>query len=65
MILFSNKDRPFDLGPYPLERLPRDDSVVAADGLQGLDRFPPNVAIPVVAYGLGLILHGDVVWIEG
>ena len=27
MILFGNNNRPFELGPYPLERLPRDDRV--------------------------------------
>jgi len=28
MVLFSNKSRPFDHGPYPLERLPRDPSIL-------------------------------------
>ncbi|WP_417320896.1 Fe-S protein [Emcibacter sp.] len=31
MIFFSNKNRPFDLGPYALERLPRDPSKISAE----------------------------------
>ena len=31
MIFFGNKDRPFHWGPYPLERLPRDASVLATE----------------------------------
>ena len=34
MIFFSNKNRPFDWGPYALERLPRDASKIAAEMLQ-------------------------------
>ena len=34
MIFFSNKNRPFDLGPYALERLPRDPAKIAAEMLQ-------------------------------
>ena len=28
MILWGNTKRPFDLGPYPLERLPRDPKII-------------------------------------
>ncbi len=31
MIFFANKNRPVDWGPYPLERLPRDHSIVARE----------------------------------
>ena len=31
MIFFSNKNRPFHYGPYPLERLPRDQGVVVRE----------------------------------
>ena len=32
MIFFSNKNRPFELGPYPLERLKRDRLVLKIEG---------------------------------
>ena len=28
MVWFSNKDRPFEYGPYPMERLKRDSSII-------------------------------------
>ena len=28
MVWFSNKDRPFEYGPYPMERLKRDASII-------------------------------------
>ncbi|MFQ5548629.1 MAG: Fe-S protein [Woeseia sp.] len=31
MIFFSNKSRPYHLGPYPLERRPRDPAILAAE----------------------------------
>ena len=40
MIFFSNKDRPFEYGPYPLERLKRDDSISSAE------RARPKISRP-------------------
>ena len=42
MIFFSNKNRPVDWGPYPLERLPRDASIVAQEA--NLPRLQPPTA---------------------
>ena len=38
MIFFSDKNRPFELGPYPMERLKRDESV----GVE--ERSKPKIA---------------------
>ena len=35
--LYSNRDRPFDLGPLPLERLPRDTAAPMVDARQPVD----------------------------
>jgi reductive dehalogenase len=35
--LYSNRDRPFDLGPLPLERLPRDTAAPIVDARQPVD----------------------------
>jgi ferredoxin len=40
MIFFSNKDRPFEYGPYPLERLKRD------DGISSAERARPKISRP-------------------
>jgi len=42
MIFFSNKKRPFELGPYPLERLKRDKSVIEREA--ALPRVPRPAA---------------------
>jgi len=38
--LFSNRDRPFDLGPLPLERMPRDTGAPIRDARQPADAAP-------------------------
>ena len=40
MIFFSNKNRPFHYGPYPLERLPRDEAVIEFERQRGQDTRP-------------------------
>ena len=45
MIFFGNKDRPFDLGPYPLERLPRDESVIGQESARPQLSRPARPAV--------------------
>lgn len=40
--LYSNRDRPFDLGPLPLERLPRDPAATILDARQPQDASPAD-----------------------
>ncbi len=50
MIVYANsKHRPFDLGPFPLETLPRDDAVSATESLR-----PPVSSLAAIA-GDGLL----------
>ncbi len=42
MIFFPNKNRPFHYGPYPLERLPRDDEVGARERRAERRARPPG-----------------------
>lgn len=45
MIFFSNKNRPFDYGPYPLERLSRDASVIEKESARPAIERP---AVPAI-----------------
>ncbi len=40
MIFFSNKNRPFHYGPYPLERLPRDEEIIEYERQRGQNIRP-------------------------
>ncbi|MCY4361910.1 MAG: Fe-S protein [Gammaproteobacteria bacterium] len=40
MIFFSNKNRPFHYGPYPLERLPRDELIIEFERQRGQNTGP-------------------------
>jgi reductive dehalogenase len=42
MIFFSNKNRPFHFGPYPLERLARDEKVAEIERKASRDSKPDN-----------------------
>ncbi|MGI9228611.1 MAG: Fe-S protein [Gammaproteobacteria bacterium] len=44
MVFFSNKNRPFHYGPYPLERLPRDDQAATAEQQAAPAARPDNPA---------------------
>ena len=44
MILFSNKARPFEYGPYPMERLKRDDTIIASEQARPKVSRPQNLA---------------------
>ena len=41
MIFFSQKNRPFELGPYPLERLKRNKSILKIEARREQIRKPP------------------------
>ncbi|MDH5577554.1 MAG: Fe-S protein, partial [Betaproteobacteria bacterium] len=47
--LFSNRDRPFDLGPLPAEQLPRDPAAPIVEARQPADASPAGVASVVAA----------------
>jgi len=49
MIFFSNKNRPFDYGPYPLERLKRDVSVLASEASRPRVSRPEMVSQAAIA----------------
>jgi hypothetical protein len=40
MIFFSNKNQPFHYGPYPLERLVRDEQVIEHERQEGRNTRP-------------------------
>jgi len=46
MLFYSRKNRPFELGPYPLERLPHDKSILA------IEENKPKVLRPATAINL-------------
>lgn len=51
--LFSNRDRPFDLGPLPLERLPRNPAAPILEARQPADRdsaAPDSIAAALPEY---------------
>ena len=45
MIFFSNKHRPFEYGPYPLERLKRDPSVLQVEASRPAISRPPQRSV--------------------
>jgi len=63
--LFSNRDRPFDLGPLPAELLPRDPAAPIADADQPTDASAPGpdsiaAALPEYRELFAQYLDGDV-----
>jgi ferredoxin len=63
--LFSNRDRPFDLGPLPLELLPRDSAATVAEARQPGDASPGGpqsilAAIPEYRELCAKFLDGEV-----
>jgi hypothetical protein len=63
--LYSNRDRPFDLGPLPAERLPRDAAAPILDARQQADKLPAGPesiasALPEYRELFAKYLDGDV-----
>ena len=60
MIFFSNKSRPYHLGPYPLERIARDPALVQHENEQEKAERKAKRELPVTTFAAAVDKYHDV-----
>jgi reductive dehalogenase len=60
MIFFSNKNRPFHLSPYPLERLSKDESIIATEHAAARNEKPAKMQRADTQYAEALNIYHEV-----